>query len=221
MTLRTDLQQKLKDFRKSLNLNQTEFAIALNVAQGTIANIESGKREVSKPILFKIKDVYNVNLLSYDENKSNKIEAAYSDNFIPIPFYSAKISAGLGETLPDYPEKDVIYYDKRVLQNLLGVKPEHASFIQVKGDSMEGGSCPIKDGDIILIDDSAKEIINGDTFVVQINKSELVVKRVVKEWDGTVKLISNNPKYEDRIIKENEEAEIIGKVVCNPFKRNV
>jgi len=214
------LQQKLKDFRNSLNLNQTEFAEALGTSQSAIANIESGKRDVSKPVLIKIKEVYNVDLLSYNEiKKENKTQ--YSDNTIPIPFYSAKVSAGLGATLPDYPEKDVIYYDKRVLQNLLGVKPEHASFIRVTGDSMEGGNSPIKDGDIILIDDSVKEIINGEVFVIQLNKSELVVKKVIKEWDGTVKLISNNPKYEDRIIKENEEAEIIGKVVCNPFKRNV
>ena len=107
------------------------------------------------------------------------------------------------------------------MKNIIGVKPEHASIIQAVGDSMDGGNNPIKNGDLLLIDDSVKDIINEKIFVIQLNKSELVVKRVVKEWDGTVKLISNNSKYKDRILREGEQAEIIGRVVWNGSKENV
>ena len=127
MVIKTELQLKLIDFRKSLGLNQTYFANSLDISQGAIANMEGGKRDVSKPLLLKIKEVYNVDLLSFREEKKTTIE---SSNVIPIPFYSTKAAAGYGEALPDYPETDVIYMDARWLKNILGVNPNNVAFIQ-------------------------------------------------------------------------------------------
>ena len=76
MVIKTELQLKLIDFRKSLDLNQTDFADSLGISQGAIANMEGGKRDVSKPVLLKIKEVYNVDLLSFREEKKNTIESS-------------------------------------------------------------------------------------------------------------------------------------------------
>lgn len=220
---------QFKRLRKLLNLNQTEFAAVVGSSQQTIAMIENNTRGIPASIREGFYKKYGV---SYEKARecetpeelsvllNKQIILNTKSNIIPVPFYSAKASAGKGEMLPDYPEEKVIYFDRRFLQNIIGVNPEHAAIIQAKGDSMDGGNKPIKDGDLLIIDDSVKEIINDRIFVIQLN-TDLLVKRVIKEWDGTVRLISNNPKYEDRILKENETAEIKGEVVWNSSKENV
>lgn len=218
-------KKKFKKFRENQGFNQKTFAEKLNIATGSIGMIESEKSEdrvVTANIKIKIKQVFGVDFDTDIDTDGNIIKKSNfsSQNVIAIPFYSAKASAGSGETLPDYPEEKVMYFDRRFLQNIIGVNPEHAAIIQAKGDSMDGGNKPIKDGDLLIIDDSVKEIINDRVFVIQLN-TDLLVKRVIKEWDGTVRLISNNPKYEDRILKENETAEIKGEVVWNSSKENV
>lgn len=216
MVIKTELQLKLIDFRKSLDLNQTDFADSLGISQGAIANMEGGKRDVSKPVLLKIKEVYNVDLLSFREEKKNTIE---SSNVIPIPFYSTKAAAGYGEALPDYPETDVIYMDARWLKNILGVNPNNVAFIQAKGDSMDGGNYPIKDGDLLMVDESYKEPIHNQVFVVNLGNNDLVVKRINRNWDGRIMLDSNNPAYPS--LTPSEDSTIIGRVVWNGSKENV
>lgn len=216
--------EKLKNFRADRKLSQAQLAQIIGVTQASVAMIEKDTRPVTANFKLAFQKAFG---LDWDSQTASGDSYSYEnlnkfyENIIPIPFYSAKAAAGIGETLPDYPEADVIYFDKRWLKNIIGVKPEHASIIQAVGDSMDGGNNPIKNGDLLLIDGSVKDVINEKIFVIQLNKSELVVKRVVKEWDGTVKLISNNSKYKDRILKEGEQAEIIGRVVWNVSKENV
>lgn len=205
MSNKTALQIKLKAFRTSLGLNQTEFAQSLDISQAAIANMESGNRDVSKPVLIKIANVYGKDLLSSDTQK----QSTSSGNIIPIPFYSAKASAGVGEMLPDYSEKDVMYFDKRWLQNVLGVQPDSLSLITATGDSM----FPlIHDGDLLMVDSSAKNIINNKIFVIE-DEGNLRVKRLKQEWGGDTYIISENPKYSPEKVSHN--INIIGKVVWN------
>lgn len=211
MTTKTELQLKLKEFRTSIGLNQTNFANKLGVSQAAIANIESGNRDVSKALLIKIKEIYNVDLLSLN-NKSLSID---SNNVIAIPFYSAKAAAGRGTELSDYPEKDVIYFDRRWLQAVVGHKPECLSLIRAEGDSM----LPmIQDGDLLMVDDSIKEIIPNKTFVIQ-QEGQLRVKRLKTEFNGDVLILSNNTQYPTEIM--NKETVIIGQVVWNGSKEYV
>jgi phage repressor protein C with HTH and peptisase S24 domain len=220
MTVYTELQLKLKDLRNSLELNQTDFAEKLGISQSAIANMESGKRDVSKPVLLKIKEIFNINLLEHSEE--SKL-THYPTNIVPIPFYSAKAAAGSGETLPEYPEKDVLYFDNRWLKNVLGVNPTNLSIIQAQGDSMDGGISPIKDGDLLMVDSSIK---SGNNNVFVFNSIDgLRVKRLCWDFEGNVDIISNNPKYEvEHLTADNFNSsygEIIGKVVWNGSKESV
>lgn len=220
MTNAKTLNSKLKELRLHLNYkNQTLFAEKLGISQGAIANIESGKRDVSKTILLKIREVFNIDLIGWNKENNNENSSRLNSNIIAIPFYSAKAAAGTGETLPEYPENEVIYFDKRWLKNVLRVNPSNLSIIQAKGNSMDGGEYPIKDGDLLMIDESIKEAINKQIFVIQIDNSELVVKRTDVEWNGSVKFCSNNPNYGEVVPKDN--AMLIGKVVWNGSKDNI
>ena len=76
-----------------------------------------------------------------------------------------------------------------------------------------------KDGDLLMVDESYKEPIHNQVFVVNIGNNDLVVKRINRTWDGRIMLDSNNPAYPS--ITPEEGATIIGRVVWNGSKENV
>lgn len=209
MAVNTELQTKLKELRLFLGFkNQTAFAEKLNVSQGAIANIECGSREVSRSMLLKIKEVFGIDLLSW--NQSTAITS--SSSIVGIPFYSAKAAAGGGTEIIEYPEKDIIYFDRRYLQAIVGHNLEHLSLITAEGDSMYP---TIMDGDLLMVDDSIKEIRPNKIFVIR-QGSKLRVKRLKTELTGDTLIISDNPRYP--IETMNKETEIIGQVVWNGNK---
>lgn len=227
MTIRTELQTKLKDLRLYLGYkNQTSFAEKLGVSQAAIANMECGKRDVSKSILLKIREVFNINLISWREASKNE-SVMISRNVIPISFYNVGAAAGNGNYLLDnIPEENVLYFDERWLKNILGVNPDNLHLIFADGDSMDSGfdtKEDIKDKDLLLVDTS-QLTGNNKIFVILVNNSELRVKRLFKKMDGSLIISSNNPKYPDEIYNVNSSdisIQVIGRVIWNGSKENI
>lgn len=55
------MQSRLKELRKALNLNQTEFAQQLGLTQSTITLLEHGKSPITEKHIKPICSVFNVN----------------------------------------------------------------------------------------------------------------------------------------------------------------
>ena len=53
---------RLKNLRKNANLSQVEFAKKFNIANGTVGNWESGKRQPDQEMLTKIADYFDVSV---------------------------------------------------------------------------------------------------------------------------------------------------------------
>lgn len=227
MAINTELHTKLKELRLSLGYkNQVSFAQKLGVSQAAIANMEGGKRDVSKPILLKIREVFDIDLISWNEEQQNE-HSKVSGNIVPIPFYKVGAAAGAGNYLIDeIPEEDVLYFDERWLKNILGVNPQNLHLIFADGDSMDSGfdtKEDIKDKDLLLVDTSQLSG-NNKIFVILVNNSELRVKRLFKNMDGSLVISSNNPKYKEEIYTPNNsdiEIKVIGRVVWNGSKENI
>lgn len=62
---------EFKTFRQNLKLTQTELAAKLSVSQGTITDIERGRIGVSKKVIAKIKETFNI---LYNENAGTNTE---------------------------------------------------------------------------------------------------------------------------------------------------
>lgn len=230
--VKTTQQERFKYMREEIiNLSQQKLADKLGIKQQSIADIESGrKQKIDTDILYKLLDEYVINTewLLFGTGLPTKVDdlehlcRMQPDNLVSVPFYSAKVAAGFGNEFPDYEEKDVIHFDKRWLTNILGVNPENAVILQVEGDSMDSGmnkSNDIKDGDLLLVDVSVKDVINNKVFVIQ-QDNKLRVKRVKQKMNGDLYLISNNEKeYPPELVKQ--ESTIIGKVVWNCSKENI
>ena len=56
------MKERIRNVRKALGLTQTEFAEKLGIKQNTMANIETGRRNASKQLLFSICREFGVNL---------------------------------------------------------------------------------------------------------------------------------------------------------------
>lgn len=84
--------------------------------------------------------------------------------------------------------------------------------LHVIGDSMESTLC---DRDIILCDQSEKDISKGGIFVVS-TVAGVFVKRIALKTDGSIELISDNKNYNSEIIAldEMDSFEIVAKVVA-------
>ncbi len=222
--MRSD-SEKLYDFRKSLHLTQQEFVNKIGMTLSAVSMVECGKRKLSFPIKVRIKDIFN-----YDIDKEEYIEQlpniTYS-NIIPIPFYHIKAAANPsgGVIVMDFPESECLWFDKRWLKNVLGVNPYNCSIIEAKGDSMDSGlnkSDDIKEGDLLLVDNSDVEIINNKTYIITLlDTNELLVKKIKKEFNGEVLLISNNNKYSTRTLTSSDMYQINGRVVWNGSREKI
>lgn len=226
---------KFKRLRNMLGYTQAIFAEKVESSQQIIAMIENNKRAVPSSI----REAFYRNFkISYDEaidcetaeelntalNTKIITEATMNNNQVAaIRFYpDAQAAAGAGIYLPESSSEEMLYFDRRWLENTLGVKPENAIMIRARGNSMDSGLNridDIRDGDLLLVDISVKDVINNRIFVLQ-QGNDLRVKRLKKEFNGTVYLLSNNEKeYPPELA--TQEGSIIGRVVWNGSKGNV
>ena len=83
------------------------------------------------------------------------------------------------------------FKEKRVAQECMRI-------IKAKGDSMTDY---IKDGDLVGIDISQTEVIDGEIYAVYF-AGEGMIKQIFKEADGSLILHSLNEKFRDRRVTE-------------------
>lgn len=204
-----ELNARFLKFRAEQELTQEQLAKKLEVSKGLIAAIEQNQRAVSMKMVNKIKETFGVDIFQSDN--TTKLPT----NIISIPFYPVKAAAGEGVNVPEYEEKDVLHFDKRWLQAVVGHNPEHLTLIRAEGDSM----FPlIQNGDLLMVDDSVKEVIPNKVFVIR-QDNKLRVKRLRTEFTGETLIISDNHNYPNEIM--DKETEIIGQVVWNGSKESV
>lgn len=230
---------QFKQLRESLKLTQAEFAEKVGSTQQVINMIEKDKRGVPTSIREGFYKAFNIPYDLAVENKpltqrevdiletlaNTKKDAITSiffntNNVVKVKYYTdAKAAAGKGIDVPEVSDEHIMYFDKRWLENIVGVSSTNAIIIQAKGNSMDGGDNPIKDGDLLLVDVSVKDVINNKIFLIQQN-SQLRVKRLKKELNGDLYLLSNNEKdYPPELVKQ--ESAVIGRVVWNCSKENI
>jgi len=139
---------------------------------------------------------------SFDVNEIHEptvVDYEIENGFIWIDVVEANFSCGTGESIEFH--FDVIngkfpfppsFFQKKY------VDPKCMRIIKAKGDSM---SDFIHDGDLVGIDISQTEIIDGEIYAVYF-EGEGMIKQIFKEEGGKLSLHSLNPKYRDREVSE-------------------
>ncbi|WP_139228018.1 LexA family transcriptional regulator [Ectopseudomonas toyotomiensis] len=144
------------------------------------------------------------------ETRAQEAPVAESDAYAYVPLYDARCSAGSGA----WNERS------RVLVNLSftryslrkkGLTPANLACLRVDGDSMLG---LLDDGDTVMIDLSRNALEGEGVYVVMLD-DHLYAKRLQRQFDGSVLIISHNAAYKDMMVPRDRLAElhIIGRVV--------
>jgi transcriptional regulator with XRE-family HTH domain len=217
-----------------IGLSQQKLADKLKIKQQTVANIESGrKQKIDTEILYKLSKEFlinsewlmfgvgNIDKVDDDEEFFNKY---YNDLVTPIKKYDFSLSEKENIDKVIENDKDVLYFDRRWLRNILGVNPDNIFFIYAPDDSMDSGKNAVNDikkGDILFIDISQKQG-NDKVFVYKDDFDNIPTIRQIK-WglSENTKLIPYNKKYKSEIIEKQLNdflVDIVGKVVWNSNK---
>lgn len=149
----------------------------------------------------------NVYWALYGEEPMHKSELSLDRDYTSVAKYDLKVSAGTGYEILNSQVVDYFKYKTSWLKSK-GIQADKALLVEVSGDSMEP---KLQDGDLVLIDMSKREIINGKAYVVRVD-NQLVVKYVHLLPGDKCQLISENSIYPPINIDSFDQIEVLGRV---------
>ncbi|WP_439862278.1 XRE family transcriptional regulator [Pseudomonas sp. MBLB4136] len=136
--------------------------------------------------------------------------ASADDKYVYVPLYDARCSAGDGAWNEGAKIWTHLAFTRYSLQRK-GLNPDNLSAIQVNGDSMEP---LLDDGDTVLIDHKRNSLEGEGIYVIHLD-DHLYAKRLQRQFDGSLSIISQNKDYQTMTVPKDRlgELQIIGRVV--------
>lgn len=237
--LAKDIGERIKQARNALKMMQKDFCLRIDMPLPSLSNYELGKRIPGGEALISFTnaginahwlltgegDMFQADAIARTANNhpegfrkmmgglpplyASPEEDQYRPDFALIPLYDVEASAGSGSLIEQEPMLYQMAFRKDWLSQK-GLQPTNCALIKAKGDSMEP---TIHDGDLLLIDTRIDSIKDDSLYIVQADH-HLIVKRIQQDWDGSLIVISDNPRYEKRIIspEQAKEVKIAGRV---------
>lgn len=135
-------------------------------------------------------------------------------DFLVIPHLDVAAAMGSGlarpETYVDIIEQMTVSREW-LRRNVSPSSPANLAVITGLGDSMEG---TFNDGDLLLVDRGVSEVKIDAIYVLALN-DELYIKRLQRRPDGTLLMLSDNPKYPPYEIRNGDLAKfhVLGRVL--------
>lgn len=132
------------------------------------------------------------------------------DTYAYVPLYDARCSAGHGA----WNERSQVLVHLSFTQYSLrkkGLAATDLACLRVDGDSMTG---LLEDGDTVMID-LRRNALEGEGVYVVMLDDHLYAKRLQRQFDGSVRIISHNKEYDPMTVPKDRlsELHIIGRVV--------
>jgi len=189
----------VRELRKKSGMQQKELALTVGVAQPTVSEWESNKKDPSGDRLKKLSEIFGVDeLVVLGKGVVDISETGVS--FIPLN-HSIPIIGNISCSPQNEPDTNADGY----ISVTEGVRADFA--LKCKGDSM---TPMFNDGDLVLIRQQP-EVENGQIAAVGIN-GETTLKHVYKTDNGLL-LFASNTKYEPIQAKATDDVVIYGLAV--------
>ncbi|HTF02526.1 MAG TPA: helix-turn-helix domain-containing protein [Bacteroidia bacterium] len=215
------LAQRIKNLRKELGLNQTEFAQRIGITQTSLSQIEGEKNGISYDVYKAIVNEFAVDptwLMDGIGNmlRSPDLGSARSDKLGALP---------LVVQIDSDQEENIVVVDKKAAAGYLqhqqdpefiaklpsfrlpGYHGKTFRAFEIIGDSMIPGITP---GDMIVGSyvESLNEIKNGSVYIVVTHDGSIVAKRVTSLGNDLYELKSDNTVYEAYAVKADDIAQV-------------
>lgn len=220
MSINDNIAQNLNNFMKEKNISANTIAKVGCVTPSTITRFLSREiKSLNIETIQKIAAYYNEPMGKFIQelkktHNTGSAEIITGSDIAYISFYrDIGVSAGHGL---DWDSDGQILSFPIPLSFLhsKGIAPENALIVKVNGDSM---SPTLNDNDLVVIDKNFSLSLNG-IYVIKDNINGLRVKRLDKDKDGNLKVISDNKNYETQIYSVAEMQDntitILGKVTA-------
>lgn len=207
---------------REYDLNSAQFADTIGFSPGLISLVLNGKSPATdkfiKAVCFKFKlseewlktgegpmksDVE----LSPSEEESAVVAKASSEEFVTIPRFSDRISAGGGLVPINEVDIKVAFRKDWILKK---GDPRKMSLISVKGDSMEP---TLMTDDLVLINHGHNHLDpQGGIYAIALDDCILIKRLQMVYPSGLVKVISDNNRYDSTELPL-EQVRINGRVI--------
>lgn len=136
-------------------------------------------------------------------------QAGSPEGFALVPRLDIQASAGNGRVALSEEPLEYLAFQAAWLRGR-GINPASARILTARGDSMEE---TIRDGDVLLVDTSIDRVRDNSIYVVILGDMVLV-KRIHGRINGSLQLISDNPRYPAEEVPKGEvdQLHIAGRV---------
>ena len=215
------IAERLVKIRKSLSINQGDFAKTFEISQSSYARYETGESLLNSEKMSLLVTKLNIDthwLITGEgemfRNNNPSTNTLIEDlSVIKIPMIDVKASAGQG--MVNYIEdiKDFISLPENILPAYTNKK--NLAIIEIMGDSMEP---TIKNGEIVILDTGVQEIRSGSVYLIRVF-DDLRVKRIDRKMNGNIVIMSDNAVYPPEELAfeelENSPLHIIGIIILS------
>lgn len=204
--------ERFKSERKRLNLSQEGLANLIDVSESTIKRWESGAAIPSDKLTLCAQHGFDIVFILLGRDAGDAANSSsFIDEFDLVNVYDVDISAGHGSICGgDATPVSRLAFRKDWL-NRHGFYAKDLIIVYATGDSMFP---TIQDKEPLLINTGDKSLTDGFIYVIR-NGENFWVKRIQRQLDGSLLLISDNKTYPPMPLDLNEasDVEIMGKWV--------
>ncbi len=200
---------RLKDIRKDLRLNQAEMAEKMGKNQTTWSGYEVGRNTIPHDVYMQLQEMgYNIEWLKEGIGEMKAVQVSATPQKGSVPFYRLDVTAHISETFNDLDSHEPEYYI-----SMPGFS--HCMAFPVSGDSM---SPRISSGDTIFVKplNNFDVILWGEVYLIITNESAdnlRTIKRVFQSSDPSKLILrSINPEYAGDTVIPKESVITMGLV---------
>lgn len=152
-------------------------------------------------------------LTTYQVVKRGKQSVRANDDTLRLPKFNVSGSSGAGRFPPEYEEviDQITVAGEWIRKNLSVTRVQNLAVLTAYGDSMEG---TFNGGDPLLIDRGVVDVKTDAVYVLRLGE-ELFVKRVQRQLDGSLRIISDNKRYDAQIVQNGDRrnVQVLGRVI--------
>lgn len=207
-------RKRLRQFREDAKLSRPQLAAKVGAGPTTITKLEAGERQLSLDWIERLAAALGKTPRDFIAPE-NQVELSWIEtirglDYAVLPSYPITASAGDGTFAVDGEPDGFHVLPLQWLKSVTRARLNDLCVIQVSGDSMWD---TLHNGDNVLVDRSRKTVARPGIYVLEAD-GELIVKRVQKDLEtGHVKVISDNPKYPEMTVKDEDRLRVVGRVV--------